>query len=472
VASILLIDDEDALTDFVRPALEAHGHTVECLDRAEEGPDRLTSGRFDIVVLDNKMPGMTGIDFLEEVRARGIEVPVILMTGAPSSSTAIQAMKHGAVEYVIKPDDYQSLVRELLPKIERALEAGRQPKSAAPRPAPATPDEPELVGNSALMRTMYGEIGLFADGGDTVLILGETGTGKELVARALHNYSSRKDRPFVALNCGALNENLLEDELFGHEKSAYTGADRKRIGRFEQAHTGTLFLDEIGDVPMSMQVKLLRVLQEKTLDRVGGGEPVEVDVRVLAATHRDIPRMISEGKFRQDLYFRLKRIIIRVPPLRDRLDDLAELVNVFVARAAAKANRPQPSVTKETLERLRTHPLRWPGNVRDLENVIHGAVPRCRGPQLLPIHIDFQTDAADAPAPTAGAEALAALQKAIQWAWDTNQEKLWPLLHDMLERELLKSAMERLDGNETRIAERLEMARGTVRKRLEEYGLK
>jgi DNA-binding NtrC family response regulator len=474
MATILLIDDETDLTDFVRRELELHGHSLECLDRAEKGPDRLADKRFDVVLLDNKLPGMTGIEFLEAVRARGIETPVILMTGAHSSSTAIRSKKLGAVEYVIKPGDYQSLVASLLPMIQRVMESGQQPKVPPPqRPLPRAPGEPELVGSSKPMREVYDRIGLFAESGDTVLILGETGTGKELVARAIHNESPRADGPFVALNCGALNENLLESELFGHEKAAYTGADKKRIGRFEMAHMGTLFLDEIGDVPMSMQIKLLRVLQERKFERAGGSELVKVDVRVLAATHRDLPRMVREGEFRRDLFFRLDGVTIRLPPLRERMDDIPELVEGLLTRAAEDANRPRPEVAPETLQRLRAHPHRWPGNVRELENVIHRALRLCRGPVVLPSHVDFQTDdLTNTQTSTVDSEALAGLNKAIAWAFDTNQEKIWPLLRDLLERELLRVSLERLNGDKTRIAELLDMAWNTVNKRVQAYGLK
>ena len=475
--SILLIDDDADLRDEVSEGLVARGHAVECLDEPKKGLKQLAAGQFDIVLLDNRMPGMTGIEFLEAIDAGGLDVPVILMTGAHSSLTAIRATKLRAV-YVIKPDTHPALVRELLPVIERVLEAGRQPKAGVdPRPAPGTPDEPELVGRSKPMLEVYDRIGLFADSGDTVLILGESGTGKDLVARAIHNASPRKDGPFIVVHCGALNENLLESELFGHEKGAFTGADKRHIGRFEQAHQGTLFLDEIGDVPMSMQIKLLRVLQRREFERAGGSELVKVDVRVLAATWRDLPRMVREEKFRLDLFFRLDGVTIRVPPLRERLDDLPELVNVFVARAAAEAGWSRPDVAKETLERLLAHPNRWAGNVRDLENVIGRAVRLSRGsPVLLPEHIDFQTPAAEVanatPAPTAESEALAGLRKAIEWAWANKQPEVWAELQKMLEEELVRFAHTAVGGNQTDAAKRLGMGRTKVVELIKNLGLR
>jgi len=328
------------------------------------------------------------------------------------------------------------------------------------------------------MLEVYDRIGLFADGADTVLILGETGTGKELVARAIHNESPRKGRAFVALNCASIPQSTLENELFGHEKGSFTGATELKKGLVEHANSGTLFLDEIGDLPLDAQAKLLRVLQQREIQRVGGTTPVKVDVRVLAATHRDLPRMVRDGAFRRDLFFRLDGVTIRLPPLRERFDDLPELVNGFVARAAVEANRPRPGVAKETLERLRAHPLRWPGNVRELENVTHRAVRLCRGPQLLPSHIDFQTDAAETSAviasgaPTERTEAINGLLKAIEWAWETQPGNVWPELQERLEEELLRFALIKCNGVQVDIAKQIKMGRTTVVDYIKKYKLK
>jgi DNA-binding NtrC family response regulator len=473
VASILLIDDDTDLSHYLRGELEARGHAVDCLDRAEHGPERLARTPFDLVLLDNKMPGMSGIDFLEALRGRGIEVPVILMTGYSTSDTAIRAMNLGAFDYVIKPDDFQSLFRELTPLIRGALEITRPVKAVrvAPAAQPRPPEGPTLVtGKSKAMVNVCKEIGLFARSEDAVLILGETGTGKELVARAIHTTSPRKDRPFVALNCTALNESLLESELFGHEAGAFTGADKLRKGKIEYASGGTLFLDEIGDMPLHLQAKLLRVLEYQEVERVGSNEPIRVNVRVLSATHRDLEAAIQEGKFRRDLFHRLNRVTLRLPPLRERREDLGELVDYFLTRAAEATSRARPAVAEATLDRLRAY--HWPGNVRELQNVIFRAFGVCRGPQLLPAHLDFPAEPSEKAAPAAEGEAIAGLHKAIAWAWDADRPNLWPLLRDLLERELLKVALERLGGNQTQVAERLDMARNTVIKRMQEYDLK
>jgi two-component system nitrogen regulation response regulator GlnG len=302
------------------------------------------------------------------------------------------------------------------------------------------------------------------------LIRGETGTGKELVARAIHANSPRKEKPFVALNCAGIPDALLESELFGYEKGAFTGADKLRKGKIEYANGGTLFLDEIGDMRVDLQAKLLRVLQERRIERVGGNDPIEVDVRLLSATHCDLEEAIREGRFRQDLSFRLNRVTLRLPALRERLEDLPELVDYFLARAAESTGRPRPTVSGSVLERLCRH--NWPGNVRELENVISRAFWVSRGPQVLPSHIEFATDNPARTVASPEGEILAALQKAVTLAWDSNQPKLWPFLRDLLERELLTVALERCDGNQTLAAERLDMARNTVIKRIQTYELK
>lgn len=478
---ILLIDDDADLTHFLRSELERRGYAVACLDCGERGPELLARERFDVVLLDNKMPGMSGIEFLSAVQDLGLYLPVILMTGYATTDTAIQAMNLGAFDYLIKPSDFQQLFRELAPLIHEALEIAR-PVREVQMPADA-PRElncgPMLVGKSRAMVEVYKLIGRFARSDDTVLVLGETGTGKELVACAIHTNSPRKNKPFVALNCTALHETLLDDELFGHEPGAFTSAAKLRKGKFEHASGGTLFLDEIGDMPLNLQAKLLRLLEHQEVCRIGGNEVIKVDVRLLSATHRDLEAAMREGKFRRDLFHRLNRVTIRLPPLRERMADLPELASYFLSRAAESTTRGAPSLAESTLERLCAYP--WPGNVRELQNTLHRASGVCRGPQILPAHLDLAADStAEALAGAEGvasrqpgaADAIAGFQKAIHWAWSTEQPKLWPLLRDLLERELLSFTVGQLRGNQTQAAERLDMARGTVIKRMQDYGLK
>ncbi|HVK07618.1 MAG TPA: sigma-54 dependent transcriptional regulator [Gemmataceae bacterium] len=471
MANILLIDDDADLTHFLRQELEADGYRVTCLDRAADAPDLLVGSVFNLVLLDNKMPGMTGIEFLEALQKRSVGVPVILITGYSTFDTAIEAMDLGAYDYVIKPDDYQALVKELRPLIAKTLELTRPVEDVhVAAEAPPAAAGPLLVGRSMVEVGKY--IGKFARSDDPVLILGETGTGKELVARAFYTKSPlRRHKPFVPLNCTALNESLLESELFGHEPGAFTGADKLRKGKFEYANGGTLFLDEIGDMPLHLQAKLLRVLEYQQVERVGSNEPIQVNVRILSATHRDLEALIQEGKFRRDLYHRLNRVTVRLPALRDRADDIPELVTYFLTRAAGKANRPRPAMAEEALARLRAY--QWPGNVRQLDNVVCRAFGMCRGPQILTEHLDFRSDSPPGPAAAGGqTAAVAGLNAAIEWAWATDQKPLWETLHDLLERELLKVALARANGNQTEAADRLGMARGTVIKRMQKYGLK
>jgi DNA-binding NtrC family response regulator len=472
VAKILLIDDDEGLTFFLKGALEEQGHEVQALGSADEAPAVLAAAPFDLVLLDNRLRGMSGLEFLEDLDRRANKVPVILMTGDPTCDVAIRAMVLKAFDYVIKPNDLQDLSGELEPIIARALEITRRPAPvplAAEAPPPASA-EPTLQGPSKAMAKVSKLIGSFAPQDAAVLIRGETGTGKELVARALHTYSRRKDNFFVPINCAAIPADLLESELFGHEKGAFTGAVLRK-GKVEYADGGTLFLDEIGDMTPQCQAKLLRVLQEQRFERVGGNETIKVNVRFLSATNCDLEAAMREGRFRSDLFFRLNALTIPLPPLRERLDDLPALAAYFLKRAAEGTGREPPALSAAALDALRAY--RWPGNVRELQNVLHRAAAVCRGSEILPAHLDFAADGDAAPAghPAAADDAIAGLHRAILWAWETDQPKLWPLLQDLLERELLRVALAKLDGNRAHVAERLAMSRTTVIDRIKKHGL-
>jgi two-component system, NtrC family, response regulator AtoC len=474
MARVLLIDDDADLSRFLQDRLEEHGHQVECLERAEQAPELLRATDFDLVLLDNKMPGMSGIEFLSALGDRGLRVPVILMTGHTTTDTAIQAINLGAFDYVIKPSDYDELFQELKAPMAEAL------KILRPAPAvqvqveaePARSSGSMLLGKSKSMLEVYKLIGRFAKSDAAVLILGESGAGKDLVAKAVHANSPRKNKPFVAMNCTALNENLLDDELFGHEPHAFTGADKLRKGRFEHAHGGTLFLDEVGDMPLPLQAKLLRVLENKEFSRIGSNDVIKADVRLVSATHRDLKAAVEQGTFRQDLFFRINRLTIRVPALRERDSDLELLAAYFLARAAQDVGEPTPVLHPSVLDKLRGYP--WPGNVRELQNVICRAVGMCRGAQIMPAHLDFGVAGHAAPAAVVSGpdDPSAELHKVIRWAWQNGPGKLYPLLHDLLERELLRFALAELDGNQTQVAERLGMARGTVIDRMRKHALK
>jgi DNA-binding NtrC family response regulator len=452
MARILLIDDDDDLVAYLQDALAVHGHDVQRLDCAERGPDILAEGDFDLVLLDNKMPRMSGIDFLEAVQQRGPRVPVILMTGHATTDTAIQAINLGAFDYVVKPLDFESLVAELLPLIGRAAEITRAMRERVRLPGEPAGDDAAravLLGNSKPMLEVYKLIGRFATSNAAVLILGGTGTGKELVARAVHSNSTRRSEPFVAFNCNVPNESLLDDELFGHEPGAFPGADKLRKGAFEHAHRGTLFLDKIDDMPLGLQAKVLHVLESRHVRRQGGGEPLPIDIRLLAATRHDPEADVREGRFREDLYFRLKEVTIRLPPLRERGSDLQVLAEHFAARAAEEAGRPAPALAESAWAKLRGHA--WPGNVRELANVVRRAVLVARGPSLLPEDLELGSDGMPGSQGGGGAlpatrwqetpgsgseEAIAGLRQAIRWALRSGHADPSRLLHDLLEREL------------------------------------
>jgi DNA-binding NtrC family response regulator len=470
MARILLIDDDPELIRFLKPALEEAGYEVECLEMADEVPRLLATGQFDLVLLDNRMPGMSGIECLPLLRQRGLSVMVILMTGHGTADTAIQAMREGAFDYVIKPQNYECLFRELEPIIDQALSISRSMRERVPLPGTELNENetgPALRGESRPMQEVYKLIGRVAKSEDAVLIRGETGTGKELVARAIHSNSPRRNKPFVAMNCTASNENLLDDELFGHEPGSFTGAEKLRKGRFEYANGGTLFLDEVGDMPFTLQAKLLRVLENKEVSRVGSNENIKIDVRIVSATHCDLENAIREGKFRQDLFFRLTGATIFLPPLRERGADIKLLAEYLLKRIAQATGR-RLAFHPKTLEKLLA--FSWEGNVRQLQNVVRQAARVCRGAEILPEDLEFggSLTAGKGPGETA---AVAGMHQAIAWALSTGQTNLYPLLHDMLERELLKLTLDELDGNQAQVAKRLGIARNTVRARIQSYGL-
>jgi two-component system, NtrC family, response regulator HydG len=382
-ARVLVVDDEPTLLRALEALLRRKGYEVTALESPIAATQRLAQEDFDVAVLDIKMPQLSGLELLSAVKHRRPEVEVIMMTGHATVETALAAVKAGAYDYLTKPFEDVELVaravgkaaeRKMLFDRNRQLETQLRERSDAPSDG--------LVGSSGGMREVARMIDAVAYSAATVLVTGESGTGKELVARALHAKSPRRAHPFVALNCGALTETLLESELFGHVKGAFTGAQRDQKGLFDAADGGTIFLDEIGDIPPPTQVRLLRVLQEGELKRVGSAESVHVDVRVIAATHRDLPKLVKSGKFREDLFYRLNVINIPLPPLRDRVDDVPLLAHHFLRRYADRLSKKVRSVAPEALELLSGY--RWPGNVRELENAIERAVVLCRSEIVLP----------------------------------------------------------------------------------------
>ncbi len=405
---VLIVDDEPTLLRALESLLQRYGYAVTALESPIVATQRLAQEDFDVALLDIKMPELSGLELLTAVKHRRPEIEVVMMTGHATVETALAALKAGAYDYLTKPfDDVELVARAVAKAAERKMlfDRNRQLEDRLRERDGSAPEG--LVGNSPGMREVARLIDAVAYSSATVLVTGESGTGKELVARAVHARSPRRSHPFVALNCGALTETLLESELFGHVKGAFTGAQRDQKGLFDAADGGTIFLDEIGDIPAPTQVRLLRVLQEGEFKRVGAAESVRVDVRVIAATHRELPKLVKSGKFREDLFYRLNVINIPLPALRERIEDVPLLAHHFLRRYAERLGKKVRTVTPEALELLGGY--RWPGNVRELENAIERAVVLCRGDSVLPGDLPPAVTGRTAPlvrdAPAAGDEA-------------------------------------------------------------------
>ncbi len=375
---ILIADDHDSLRRGLARAMADAGHDVEEAANGNAAIERLHDGHYDVVISDLKMGGSTGLEVLKTSRALHPDTAVILMTAFGSVSTAVEAMRSGAFDYVQKPFE----IEEMEVKVAKALELRRmQQQLDFLRDASGEQYEFErIIGSSGALYSVLGIVRKVAKSNTTVLVRGETGTGKELIAGAIHHNSLRASRNFVRVNCAALQDNLLESELFGHEKGAFTSADRQRIGRFEQADGGTLFLDEIGDMSPSTQAKILRVLQEHEFERLGGTRTLKVDVRLIAATNRDLQAMVAAGTFREDLYYRLNVVSIEMPPLRDRKDDIEALAGFFIRRCAGEMKKKTMTLDPEALRVLMRY--NWPGNIRELENTIERAVLLADSPRI------------------------------------------------------------------------------------------
>ena len=363
---VFVVDDDSSVRESLKNLIRSAGLSVQTFASAKEF---LASPLPDVpscLVLDVQLPGLSGLDLQQELAKAGIQIPIIFITGHGDIPTSVRAMKAGALEFLTKPVNDEDLLDAIQQAIARDRRARQQGGGAGPQ------DFEDIVGTSAALKGVLHQVEIVAPTESTVLILGETGTGKELIARAIHTVSSRSRRPFVKLNCAAIPSGLLESELFGHEKGAFTGAVAQRIGRFELAHGGTLFLDEVGDIPLELQSKLLRVLQEQEFERLGNTRTIRVDVRLVAATNRDLAQMVAEKQFREDLYFRLNVFPIRIPPLRERAGDVPLLVRHFVDRYAERMNKRIETIPEEAMAALCRHA--WPGNIRELQNFIERAV--------------------------------------------------------------------------------------------------
>jgi nitrogen regulation protein NR(I) len=470
MATVLIADDERAICQAFSQLLRAEGHHPVVASTGKEALAAVERERPDALFLDVQMPGMSGLETLAVLRERHPELPVVVMTAYGTLDTAMEAVRLGAFDYIGKPVELDR-VRQLL---RRALHrpAGPGPDTGAPTPAPPPPGG-ALVGQSAAMQEIFKLMGLLTGNDLTVLLTGESGVGKELVARGIHSRSPRRQQPFVAVNCAAIPESLAESELFGHERGAFTGAEGRRVGRFEAAGAGTLFLDEVTEMPLLLQGKLLRVLQERSFERVGSVAPVALGARVIAASNRDLEREVADGRFREDLYHRLKLVTLYIPPLRERRDDIALLAQHFLAQANAELGRRVAGIEPAALERLRAH--RWPGNVRELEHAIKRAVLLARGETLSLHDLEPGLPAAQPAAGPPSAEleplrvaARAALREAAAGPPPAGESGLFHRLVASVERALIDEALRLSGGSQVAAARLLGLHRTTLRNKLEE----
>jgi DNA-binding NtrC family response regulator len=449
---VLVVDDEPGVQESLRMLLK-HDCEVVLASSVDEGLRALQATPPDLVMLDLVMPGRSGFDLLGELSAAPDAPPVVVLTGTKTVATAVEAMKKGAADYVTKPFEVEALrikVRQLLERRELEREVVRL-RAQVDREERLG----ELIGASEAMQEVFRTIRRVAESKATVLIHGESGTGKELVACAVHQLGPRSEGPFVAVNCAGIPETLIESELFGHEQGAFTDAKERRIGKFEAASGGTLFLDEVGELARSVQAKLLRALQERRIDRVGGTEPIELDVRVLAATNRDLERDVAEGRFRADLFYRLNVVPLELPPLRDRREDVRRLARHFLERARAEAGRGPAQIARGALAALER--FSWPGNVRELQNAIERAVALAEGEVL---ELD------DLPRGVVQAGRVEQVRDAVR-AGELGFEEATA----DFERELLVDALERSGWNQTRAAELLRITRRALKLKMDRHGL-
>lgn len=461
---VLIIEDDRNIATGLQKAMRANGYEVAVQARGDDGLAQALAESYDVVITDLKLPGIEGLDLVRQLHQAKPKLPIILITAHGTTETAIEATKWGAFDYVPKPFE----VEELLDLIAKAIESSRL-MSEPVEMGDAASVRTAIVGKSRAMQAIYKEIGRIAATPVTVLIRGDTGTGKELIARAIYQHSDRSGAPFVAINCAAIPEALLESELFGHERGSFTGADARRIGRFEQANGGTIFLDEIGDMDTNLQAKLLRVLQEKSIQRVGGKESVPVDVRIIAATHRDLEAAIRERLFREDLFYRLSVMTITLPPLGRRTEDIPDMINYFLRRYGPEVGVASPSITPEAIAFLQSQT--WPGNVRELENTVRKALLFARDYTIGVDHVkEIVTKARQPVATTQQTHAAYITELMDRVERGEIQNAFGKMLAD-LEPELYAQAIRRSQGNLTKAAQWLGVTRLKMREKLKEFGL-
>jgi len=489
---ILVIDDDAEIRYSLVRVLSARGYTVEEASSGEEGIEVARKGAFEVIFLDNRMEGMSGLETLQHLKSVASASMVILMTAFGTTQTAIEAMKFGAFDYIIKPFD----LKKVLALTEKAVQANSDLQKTRPTDdhlVDAEDYKEGMVGSSEPMQAVFKMIGQVATSDVTVMVTGESGTGKELVAKCIHQHSLRSGKPFMAVNCAAIPDNLIESELFGHEKGAFTGATQQRIGKFELCDGGTLFLDEIGDMALPTQTKILRALQEGEIQRVGGEKTIRVDVRMIAATNRDLEKMVHDNQFREDLYYRLNVMRIRIPSLRDRLEDIPALVD-FMLQRLKKDRRSRVSRVSEEAMRVLCH-YTWPGNVRELENTIQRSTVIAQGEVVLrkdlPQEIldrvqdvsevedaelndlSLESDLPDTLSDPLGTASLSEMRMSKLWdlLYERLREQTDENLLQAIEKEVTIRVLKETEHNQVRASALLGITRATLRKRIEAYGL-
>lgn len=483
ILKILIVDDEEALRYSLKRALSSRDLQVSEADSGELALEVAEKDQPHIILLDNRMGGMTGIEALQHLRGICPDAKIIIMTAFTTTQTTIEAMKFGAFDYIMKPFD----VAKILGLVDSAIAVIRETseESAEDESVGAIIEEDlkvGIIGNAPAMQSVYKMIGQVSSSDVTVLITGESGTGKELIARAIHKNSLRANQPFIAVNCSAIPENLIESELFGHEKGSFTGASQQRIGYFEQCDRGTIFLDEIGDMPLPAQTKILRALQEGEIQRVGGNETLKVDVRILAATNQSIETMVKEQSFREDLYYRLNVVRIQMPALRQRREDIHLLINFILKNLAKKNPSVADSIAKEALDLLIAYS--WPGNVRELENVIHRSAVLAQGKSILVKDLPDELlefaelragagVAKEQPEAANGAEQTPSASKELSIRLFESLKQSDPKsgLLKVLEVEMIEWALADCKGVQTKAAKLLGLTPATLKKRIRDYGI-
>jgi two-component system nitrogen regulation response regulator GlnG len=465
--ALLVIDDDTSILEAFRATFEEPGVQVLAAATARQGLELVAKVRPDAVILDLALPDMPGMEVFRRIQDCDARIPVIFITGHGTTETAIEAMRLGAFEYLLKPLELDQL-RSLT---ERAFAISRLMHTPAVVPEEEAPPEASdvLVGRCQAMQEVYKAIGRVAPQDVTVLIVGESGTGKELVARAIYHYSRRASHPFLTINCAAIPETLLESELFGHERGAFTGADRKRIGKFEQCSGGTLFLDEIGDMTLVTQAKILRVLQEQRFERVGGNETIQTDVRLLAATNRDLEAMLAAGQFRSDLFYRLNVVTIRLPPLRERREDLPLLVEHFLRRFSRELGKNVTRVTHEALEILQRY--HWPGNLRELQSVLKQALLQASGTVLVPDFLPAALRAPGKPAEAAPRPSFPDWEGYLEERIQAGSQDLHAEWVALAERYLFTRVLHQTKGNQLQAAKLLGISRNSLRSKIRALGI-